>query len=59
MKVFLTLGGLDVFPNVSSCCIALRLQCTAATHGGPPATALPLFEVHINTETEIETGVLL
>lgn len=59
MKVFLTLGGLDVFPNVSSCCIALRLQITAVTHRGPLATALPLFKVHINTETEIETGVIL
>lgn len=52
MKVFLTVGGLDVFLNVSSCCIALRLQITAVTHGGPPATALLLFKVHINVETE-------
>lgn len=53
----LTDCGVDVFPYVSSCCIALRLQITAITHRGPLATALPLFKVHINTETE--TGVIL
>lgn len=53
MKVFQTVGGLDVFLNVSSCCIALRLQITAVTHGSPLAIALPLFKVHTNTETEI------
>lgn len=35
---------LDVFPNVSSCCIALRLQMTAVTHGGPLATCTSFIQ---------------